>query len=310
MALQVDVRDNCGAPLEAGSVVAEFSSGDPPLSLKSIANGRWDATWQTRGGQGSGVTITVKARSPQGNISGVKQVAGGLGANQLPPVIAPGGVVNTANPAAQQPVAPGGIISIRGDQLAEGQSTYSSVPLDTQLAGTAVLIGDRLMPLLMADPQQINAIVPYGIEANATHQVLVQRGLTYSRPVEVVVAAAQPSIFDKGVLDANGNPVAAGNPAKAGDSIAILCSGLGEVAIPFPAGSFGTPAAVTSNAVSVTIGNANAPVRSAGLLPGMIGVYQVQAAVPPGIPAGPTQLTVTVQTAPPRASQPVTIAVQ
>ncbi|HTM51826.1 MAG TPA: hypothetical protein VL285_24190 [Bryobacteraceae bacterium] len=310
MALQVDVRDNCGTPLEDGSVVAEFSSGDPPLSLKPITNGRWDATWQTRGGQGSGVTITVKARSRQGNISGVKQVAGGLGANQLPPVIAPGGVVNTANPAPQQPVAPGSIISILGDQLSEGQSTYSTVPLDTQLAGTTVLIGDRLMPLLMADPQQINAIVPYGIEANATHQVLVQRGLTYSRPVEVVVAAAQPYIFEKGVLDSNGNPIAAGNAARSGDSISILCSGLGEVAIPIPAGSFGTPAAVTSNPVTVTIGDANAPVRSAGLLPGMIGVYRVQATVPAAIPAGPAPLTVTVQTAPPRSSQPVTIAVQ
>jgi uncharacterized protein (TIGR03437 family) len=62
--------------------------------------------------------------------------------------------------------------------------------------------------------------------------------------------------------------------------------------------------------VTVTIGDANAPVRSAGLLPGMIGVYRVQATVPAAIPAGPAPLTVTVQTAPPRSSQPVTIAVQ
>jgi len=29
LALQVEVRDNCGTALEAGSVTAEFSNGDP-----------------------------------------------------------------------------------------------------------------------------------------------------------------------------------------------------------------------------------------------------------------------------------------
>jgi len=37
----------------------------------------------------------------------VKQVAGGLGANQLPPVVAAGGISNTANMIPQQPLAPG-----------------------------------------------------------------------------------------------------------------------------------------------------------------------------------------------------------
>ena len=38
--------------------------------------------------------------------AGVKQVAGGLGANQLPPVVASGGISNTANVIPQQPLAP------------------------------------------------------------------------------------------------------------------------------------------------------------------------------------------------------------
>ena len=160
----------------------------PPLSLNSLANGRWEATWQTRGGQGAPVNITVKARTPQGDLSGVKQVAGGLGSNQLPPVIAAGGIVNAASMTPQQPLAPGSAIQILGDQLSEGQSTYSSVPLGTQLAGTTVLIADQAAPLLMTNPQQINAIIPFGIDVNTTHQVLVQRGLTYGFPVEINVA--------------------------------------------------------------------------------------------------------------------------
>ena len=96
------------------------------------------------------------------------------------------GIVNAA--------APGSIITISGDQLADGESSYSSVPVGTQLAGATVLIADQAVPLLMASPQQIKAIVPYGIEVNTTHQVLVQRGLTYGRPVEIDMAAAQPAI--------------------------------------------------------------------------------------------------------------------
>ena len=50
------------------------------------------------------------------------------------------------------------------------------------------------------------------------------------------------------------------------------------------------------------------PVESAGLTPGLVGLYLVNARVPEGVPAGdqaPLALTVSGQT-----SQPVTIAVQ
>jgi len=166
------------------------------------------------------VTITVKARSAQGAVSGVKQVSGGLGASQLPPVVAPGGIVNAA--------APGSIITISGDQLADGESSYSSVPVGTQLAGATVLIADQAVPLLMASPQQINikGIVPYGIEVNTTHQVLVQRGLTYGRPVEIDMAAAQPAIGL--IVDGKGVPVDPANPAKAGSAITDLLHGAGR----------------------------------------------------------------------------------
>jgi uncharacterized protein (TIGR03437 family) len=318
LALQVDVRDNCGTALEAGSVVAEFSNGDAPLSLQPLANGRWDGTWQTRSGQSAPVTITVKARTAQGGISGVRQVAGGLGANQLPPVVAAGGIVNAASLAPQQPLAPGSIITIKGDQLADGQSNSSTVPLGSLLGGATVLIADQVMPLLTANPQQIDAIVPYGIEVNTTHQVLVQRGLTYGRPVEVNIAAAQPAIFTRGgaqgwVVDAKGNVAGPGNAVKAGDPVTIFCTGLGEVTPTLQAGAYGPPlpGAKAVNPVAVTIGNVNAPVQFAGLAPGLVGIYQVQTTVPAGVPPGnAVPVSLTVQSSPPQTSPAVTIAVQ
>ncbi len=318
LALQVDVRDNCGAALVSGAVVAEFSNGDPPLSLKALTGGRWEGTWQTRNGQGAAVSVTVKARTAQGEISGVKQVSGGLGSSQLPPVIASNGIVNAASMTPQQPLAPGSVIAILGSQLAEGQAAYSTLPAGTELAGATVLIAGQPAPLLMADSQQINAIIPYGIEVNTTHQVLVQRGLTYAQPIEINVAAAQPVIFTKGItqgwiVDAKGAIVGPGNAAAAGDSITLFCTGLGEVTPAVPDGSAGPalPGAAAVNPISLTIGNSNATVKFAGLAPMMVGMYEVQAAVPSGLGTNDAvPVALTVGTAAPQTSPAVTMAVR
>lgn len=44
--LAVEIVDDCGNFLTAGSVIASFSSGDPAISLLSLGNGTWTATWQ------------------------------------------------------------------------------------------------------------------------------------------------------------------------------------------------------------------------------------------------------------------------
>jgi uncharacterized protein (TIGR03437 family) len=75
----------------------------------------------------------------------------------------------------------------------------------------------------------------------------------------------------------------------------------------------GSPAPLTStshtvNPVTVTIGGVPANVFFAGLTPGSIGLYQVNATVPSGVAPG-NQVPV-VLTAAGQQSKPVTIAVQ
>lgn len=53
----------------------------------------------------------------------------------------------------------------------------------------------EILPLVYADQKRINAVVPYDIAASTNQQILVRRALTYSRPVAVDVAEAQPEIF-------------------------------------------------------------------------------------------------------------------
>ena len=62
-----------------------------------------------------------------------------------------------------------------------------------------------------------------------------------------------------------------------------------------------SPLAQTKAPVTVTMGGQNAPVSFAGLAPGFVGLYQINAVVPSGIAPGdavPLTLSVSGQTGP------------
>jgi uncharacterized protein (TIGR03437 family) len=177
----------------------------------------------------------------------------------------------------------------------------------------------------------INAIIPYDVPPNATHQMIVQRGTAASVPEPVTVAAAQAAIFTQDgsgqgpgmVVDTQPDGtqflVTADNPASAGDSLVIYCAGLGPVDPPVTAGDVApdSPGSQTTNAVTVTIGGVPAAVQFAGLAPFALvgpdsldfaGLYQVIVTVPDGLtPAPDNPLIVTVAG---QDSPPVTVATQ
>jgi uncharacterized protein (TIGR03437 family) len=321
VALVAEVRDDCGAPVDSGEVVATFTNGDPPQRFTSLKNGIWHGTWRTGASALSDVTVRLQAVDRR-NLRGVREVRGGLRSLQELPVISAGAVVSAASFEPYVPLAPGARVSISGDRLAEVQMEASSVPLPTDLAGTEVLIAGQLMPLVSVSQSRIEAIVPYGVEVNTTHQILVQRGVTLSQPAPVDMAAAQPAILlaassaqSQGRIfvlraDAGQQLAAAATPAKPGDNIVILCAGVGAVDAGQDAASPGpeAPRAAARQTVRVTIGGAEAPVSFAGLAPGLLGVYQVETSVPEAASRGvaaPVILQVAGQT-----SAPATMAIE
>ncbi len=319
--MEVAVVDDCGNFLTSGTVVTSFSSGDPPLSLTSLNDGRWSATWQPRA-SATQVTITATAQETAPSISGTASIGGALKSNPSTPVISAGGAVSAASFTANQPLAPGGFVSIFGANLSSGLNQSPTLPLATQLGATQVVMAGRPLPLQFATGGQINAIIPYDIPANATQQLIVVNGPAYSQPEPVIVAPAQPAVF---TADASGKGagivvdvlpdgsqfvVSASNPGSAGDAIVIYCAGLGPVDPPVAAGSAAslTQLSNTVNPVMVTIAGQSAQVLFGGLAPGFAGLYQVNAIVPGGIaPANNVPLVVTVAG---QSSAPVTIALQ
>jgi trimeric autotransporter adhesin len=236
------------------------------------------------------------------------------------PQVSPAGLVHGASFTPNGPVAPGTIVSIFGTGLADQTILSSTLPLPNQLAGASVTLGGRTLPLLYVSDLQINAQIPFGLPANTSLQVVVTRDNMISAPEQVAVVPAEPGAFTVNqsgagaavvtAVHTNGtqNPVDAGHPAMAGDVLVIYCTGLGEMnpravaGFPIPV----QPDSVAVDPVTATIGGVNAPVQFAGGTSGFVGLYQVNVAVPSGIPPSSATPLILIQNG--QASRTVTIA--
>ncbi len=306
-AIDVNVMDDCGSAFTNGTVVATFTNGDAPLALGNLGNGSWSATWAPR--SVANVTIKVAAQSsPPGTLQGAAQIAGQVSPNTEPPIINTGGILSSASFAAGEPSTPGALISIFGSNLAGGSGVAAtSLPLPTTLAGTQVIIGGVLMPLLYAGPTQINAVVPYPVPVNTTQQVIVQTGNALSVPELNNVAPAAPAAFTfngsgtGAAIVAAANPdgtgyiVSTSQPAHPGAVIVVYCTGLGGVQSSLNAGDATplSPLAPATDTVSLTIGGVNAEVYFAGLTPTLSGLYQINAQIPAGVTGDAVPLVIT-----------------
>ncbi len=224
-----------------------------------------------------------------------------------PPSISANSTVNAASYApalsANGAVSPGSIVSIFGSNFAGASVNATTVPLPTILAGASVLMNGQAVPLYYASATQINAQVPYNIPPGAmTVQVQAGSQTTSAQAANVVIAS--PGVFTQNAsgsgpgafLHANFTAVTSTSPAHAGETILIYCTGLGPTNPAVVSGSAapGNPPATTTIAPTVTIGGINAPVSFSGLAPTFVGLYQINAQVPPGIGGGSPQVIVTV----------------
>jgi len=311
----VQAADDCGMTVTNATVVASFTSGDPPVVFQNLKNGQYTATW-VPATQGS-VGVTVRAVS-SGLEDGVFQFAGTLGQAGKLPLIYRDGWVNAASFDRYKPLAPGMIFSLFGSNLAEGKNLASQIPLPRSLGSIKATLGGYDVPLFYADGEQVNAQVPFELTPGMATLVVTGKDAA-GAPGTVTIVSAQPGVFTVSqsgtgqgvVLDALNNLVDSSHAVKAGEVVVIYATGLGATNPPVATGQAAPavpPLALVTTPVKVTIGGVDAAVEFAGLAPGFVGLYQVNARVPAGVPAGSAVALVLTQNG--VASNTVTIAVK
>jgi uncharacterized protein (TIGR03437 family) len=312
-----------------GSILGTFPVGNGPLGIAFDGANIWVAN---RGGN----TVT-ELRASDGFVLGTFAVGTGPcgivfdGSNMWvsnhdsntvtrlspPPLINSGGVVNAASYVG--PVVPGSIAAAFGNFLLSSPSGAVGTPLPTDLSDLFLQFGNGIRaPLFYASGGQVNLQVPWEITQTQTTLTASVSGQT-SAPQTLNLAPFAPAIFSinaqgtgqGAILDTSYHLVDASNPTVPGSTyIQIYCTGLGQVTNQpqsgFPAPS--SPLAETPTTPTVTIGNVAAQGLFSGLAPGFVGLYQVNALVPVGVPSGdsvPVSITIGGVT-----SNTVTIAVQ
>jgi uncharacterized protein (TIGR03437 family) len=220
------------------------------------------------------------------------------------------------------PLAPGTLITITADRLADGTASApddTSQSLPTKLGNVEVLFNGVPLPLLSVSPTQVRAQIPYalGNASSASVYLRTQHNdgrVTITSASAVQIVPGNPGLFAFGgteprnglILHAStrpdgqsGTPVTSENPAKPGETLVVWAAGLGAVkdtsAVAAPA--VGVPY-VGSNArvvtpVSALVNGRSAHVVSAALPQASIGIYEVRVVLPTDLPSDPkTQLLI------------------
>jgi uncharacterized protein (TIGR03437 family) len=325
----VQVVDEYGVPVvgaavrmsvnQTGSLIFKSVAGEPTCSPSnsstavSCPTDNYGFAWvdMVMGAQLATPTVTVTAAGIENPIY-VYILA--------PPAITAAGVVNAAS--FQSPIAPGSYISIFGTNLVDpdyvspggdGATLTAAYDLPLVIDGTTVSFdvpsAGISVPgyLIYVSPGQINVQVPWELAGQSSVQikVSVDDGGLLGNVVTVPLAQYTPSFFvGNGTIAAidavTYASILPGNPAHAGEYLALFANGLGPVTNTPASGApaSGSPLSATPTPV-VTIGGKQANVLFSGLAPGFPGLYQINIQVPSGL-TGNQQVTVSIggQTSP------------
>jgi len=318
VAIDVLLSDNCGVLATTAGRVVAIPEGENQINLNHTGGGRYTGVWQPRTASAAPRTLFLRGYWQVANLALLSgdarphPVISRVATSASATFVSPGAIVNGASFEARLPVAPGALISVFGEQLAE-QESVGSTPLPTSLSGTEVTLGDQKLPLLYTSSGQLNAMVPFDLPLNTQLPLHVQRGETLSYGDSLTIAPAQPAVFTQNqrgtgqgaIVNGVTNLLAdAANPVSGGNIVTIYCTGLGQTSPPIAAGEAAplTSLSRTVMPVNVRIGGQEAVVTFAGLAPGFAGLYQVNAEIPATLPSNDqTVLTLTVagQTSPP-----------
>lgn len=212
--------------------------------------------------------------------------------------VAPPRITNVVNAAdLNTAVAPGSLVSIFGINMSPVSVATREIPLPTALAESCLTANGVPIPLIFASPAQINAQLPYQTVGNVTLILRTPGGV--SDNFNLTIQPGAPGVFrvpvdgydsltPTVVRGENQTFVTTSNPVHRGDSLAVILTGLGQTTPAIDAGIPAPTDQLTSVVVPprVELGGVPLSMSFAGLMPGQVGVYQINVSVPRNVPTG------------------------
>ncbi len=269
--------------LQTGSGAGVTRTVEAPLLSNTTQNFAFTRTLAPLASRNAIVTLTT---------SGFTVLPWNYDASVAPPSI--DRVVNAADFA--QPIAPGGLITIFGNNLSPISQGTVGGNATTSLADSCLQVNGLGVPVLFVSPTQINAQLP-NFDGNTTLVLNTPGGVSDNFNLTILptapsvfrIASAGPDGSSAAILRAANNQlVTPSNPVHRTDTLVIYATGLGRTSPEVPAGM----AAPTDELAAVqippvvTIGGVPVSVDFAGLTPGQIGVYQINVRVNGRVPLG------------------------
>jgi len=214
--------------------------------------------------------------------------------------------------------AAGTILSMFGTNLATSTQAAQGLPLPTQLAGAQVKVNGNAAPLFYVSASQINFQLPTEVTGSSVTVIPSVNSLD-GTPVTVPLVASVPGLFSissdgtgpGAILKPDFTVVSSSNPAARGSVVLIYGTGFGATT---PTVASGQPApgdppglAKLVATPTVSIGGQAAQIIYAGLAPGFVGLFQINAVVPAAATTGNAPVVVTISGV---SSNTVTLAVQ
>ena len=258
------------------------------------ARGYWSTTRAAISPDGSWVVADSNFGLP--NQPRVISMETGFG---VPAIQSINGVVNLAT--QEQRFAPGIPAVVQGTNLAACREA-GTPPLPTEICGTRVLVEDTAAKLISVSPERIQFLWPDAKSGDTPLTLRVTRGTDTSRSATTTVKRETvqekaPSIFTTFVDTTpwaivqvalpEGQKPEENRPMHLGETGTIYATGLGQTN---PAVADGEAAPATEPLARLDplpelyINNTRQPVSFAGLVPGLISIFQINFTLDPSTP--------------------------
>jgi uncharacterized protein (TIGR03437 family) len=293
--------------LPAPSAPVTFSvSGSSSLSTLS-------ATTDTQGL----VHVTVTAGVTPGNIV-VTATAGGLSttvtlvANPVGPMLTTNSFTNAASGAVG--MTPCGFVTVTGAGVATGvQGVLAAVSFfgayPYSLGGLTITVNNELVPIQAVANDQFGQRANFQAPCDltgSTATVVVNANGAVTTVSNVPVFSVQPGIFTYTgpnnklygavIREVDGTYVTATNPARLGEKVYVVVTGLGQTTPTLITNSAGTGSQNVNLPTAVFLNGQGIPGLSARYLFGWVGAYLVEFQIPSTAATGPDQSLLVIET--------------